>query len=264
MNNISYRDIIEQEFNHRTGQNPAYSLRSFARDLKINPSQLCEIRKGKIGLSTKKAMEVAKNLGLLDKEIHYFKALVEIEHGRSDSIRENAKKQLASFNYNEGFQGLTQEMFEVISSWQHYAILSAMELDEYDGSLDWIANNLNLPLSLIGDCIKRLIKLDMIDFQNGKFICSGAHFATPTEIASKGIKLYHKQHLNKAMRAVDEVPVDERDLSSITMAIDKERLPEAKEMLKKFRREFCHVMENGNKNSVYSLNLQLIPLKELE
>lgn len=261
---MTYRNILEDEFEHRLKINAAYSLRAFARDLGLVPSQLSEILAFKIGISSKKALAVAANLGLNERESNLFKALVEIEHGRSQNIVENARKYIKSINYDSNFKGLSIDGFKFISDWEHFAILSAMELDDYDGSIAFIVGHLKLDTSTIEACIKRLLKLDMVDIKNGQFILSGEMYSTTHDIQSTALKRFHKQHILKSLNAVDRVSVDERDITCMTMAIDKNKIKAAKAMIKKFRRDMCQFLESGKKTDVYNLNIQLIPLQSME
>lgn len=79
METMSYRTIIQEELNFRIRTNSSYSLRAFARDIGINPSQLSDVLKNKIGISSKKALIVANKLGLNQREAILFKSLVEVE-----------------------------------------------------------------------------------------------------------------------------------------------------------------------------------------
>ena len=235
-------------------------MRAFARDLEISPSQLTDIFRNKTGLSSKSALEVAKKLGLNDKESLCFKALVEVEHGRSPQIVENAKAFLATNSYDENFSALTTDAFQVISDWHHFAILSAMELDTYDGTIPFLATKLNVTIAETEDAIKRLLKEDYIDLSNGKFILKGLSLKTTNNIPSSALRKFHKQHIQKSLKAIDDVPVELRDISTMTMAIDVSKIPAAKEMIKNFRRELCRFVEDGVKTEVYNINIQLIPL----
>lgn len=261
---MSYRHIIQEELGFRIKSNPSYSLRAFARDLSINPSQLSEILKGKTGLSSKKALEIASQIGLNEREAKIFQALVEIEHGRTQKIVEQAKKFLEENSYSENFQSLSIDGFKIISEWHYFAILSAMELDNFDGTTSYIAKELNLPISLVDESIKRLLKMDIIDLKEGKFYPTGVMLTTTHDIQSSALRKFHKGHIAKSLSALDEVAVELRDITSMTMAIDIDRLPEAKEMIKNFRRSLCQKLESGKKNHVYNINIQLIPLSYLE
>ncbi|MCT4642243.1 MAG: TIGR02147 family protein [Bacteriovoracaceae bacterium] len=264
METMTFRTILEEEFSFRVNENSSYSIRAFARDIGISPSQLSEVLSGKVGLSSKKAVVVAQNLGLSDKEVTLFKALVEFEHGRSEKIKNEAKDIIDSYEHSSKYKGLSLDGFKLISDWYYFAILSTMELDRYDGSTLFIANHLNLDIEIIEDAIKRLLKLDIIDISNGKFIPTGEMFSTSHDIASSALKKFHKQHIRKSLDSIDNVPVDKRDITTMTMAIDIDKLPQAKKLITKFRRDLCKFMESDKKNNVYNLNIQLIPLAELD
>lgn len=84
---MDYRDIIKAEFAIRRKLKPFYSLRSFAKDLRINPMHLSNILVGKRGLSKEKALMIGAALGLKAKEREYFRFLVSVQSGRSKSER---------------------------------------------------------------------------------------------------------------------------------------------------------------------------------
>jgi uncharacterized protein (TIGR02147 family) len=264
METMSYRTIMREELDFRIKSNPNYSLRAFARDLSINPSQLSDVLKGKIGVSSKKALDIAAKIGLNQKESLLFKAMVEVEHGRTDKIIEEAKKIIAANSFSEKFNGLTLDGFKIISDWHYFAILSTMELDQFDGTTQFLANKLNLPISTIDESIKRLLKMDLVDLKDGKFYPTGIMLTTTHDIQSSALKKFHKSHIAKSVTAIDEIAVELRDITSMTMAIDLDKMKEAKEMIKNFRRQFCQVMESGKKNQVYNLNIQFIPLTKMD
>lgn len=264
METMDFRSVLNEELDFRRNENASYSMRAFSRDMGINPSQMSEVLSGKTGLSSKKAVEVAKNLGLTENETKIFKAMVEVKHGRSPQIIENAKRILEENRHSGNFKNLSMEGFKFISDWIYFPILSTMELDDYDGTIDFIQKRMGLELKEIEEAIKTLLKLDIIDLKDSKFIVSGEMFTTTHDIGSQALKKFHKQHLRKAIEALDHVKVEDRDITTMTMAIDKKKLPEAKEMIKNFRRSLCKLLEKDVKNEVYNLNIQLIPLTDLE
>lgn len=263
METLSYRKIMRDELDFRVKTNPHYSLRAFARDIGINPSQLSDILREKIGMSSKKALSVAEKLGLKPQEVNLFKSLVEVEHGRTPQIIENAKKFIATNAFSDSFKGISLDGFKVISEWHYFVILSVMELDHFDGTTQFIAERLKLPHDLVEESVIRLLKLDMVNLKDGKFYPTGEMYSTTHDIKSSALKKFHKGHLAKSVEALDEVAVELRDITTMTMTMDIERMKEAKDLIKNFRREFCRLMENGKKNQVYNLNIQFIPLTDV-
>jgi uncharacterized protein (TIGR02147 family) len=78
-------------------------------------------------------------------------------------------------------------------------------------------------------------------------------------------KSLQRQILTKALAALDDVPIENRDQSSMTLAIDSSKLNEAKKMLKKFRRDFTkHLQESKIRNHVYHLSLSFYPVTQFK
>lgn len=99
-----FRAILRSELNRRMRQNPYYSLRAFARDLKVVPSRISEILSGKQGLSPKCAQKIAKLLRMSEEEASHFIDLVTASHARSPRDRHGAKLRLLKSQFDFSMQ----------------------------------------------------------------------------------------------------------------------------------------------------------------
>src|SRR5690606_36043223 len=93
-----YRSFLAAEFDRRQARNPAYSLRAFARDLKIAPSTLSEIFNRQHGLSPVRAARVAAEMGMSKDERVYFCRLVEAENATTERRKRKAREEIAAMN----------------------------------------------------------------------------------------------------------------------------------------------------------------------
>ncbi|MNL64824.1 hypothetical protein D3C87_1890770 [compost metagenome] len=59
---------------------------------------------------------------------------------------------------------------------------------------------------------------------------------------------------------LDEVDMMLRDFSSTTLAIDLDKLTEAKTIIREFRQKMSALLRDGNKTDVYQLAIQFYPL----
>jgi hypothetical protein len=57
-----------------------------------------------------------------------------------------------------------------------------------------------------------------------------------------------------------ELDVELRDFSSIMLAIDPEKLPEAKTIIREFRQKMASLLKHGHRSEVYQLAIQFYPL----
>jgi uncharacterized protein (TIGR02147 family) len=110
--------------------------------------------------------------------------------------------------------------------------------------------------------LERLKKLDLVEFKSGRWVATGKSLATQTDIPNAALKSANRQYLEKALVSLEVDPVEIRDVTGITMAIDAKKLPIAKEMIRDFRRNLARVLETGNKSAVYRLNVQLFPISK--
>ena len=93
-----YRSFLKHALEARTGRNPRYSMRAFARDLGFSAPRLCNIFAGKYGLSLSAAREIGSKLGLSESELQDFYDLVEASHARSRVHRSIAQQRLEARN----------------------------------------------------------------------------------------------------------------------------------------------------------------------
>lgn len=261
---FSYRNLLLEEFDRRQRRNASYSLRAFARDIGVSPAKLCQIFKGKSGLSGQRATLVADKLGFDGELKDYFIALVETSHARSKAAKLNAKARLKELAELKGFDEITLDSFGIISDWIHFAILELLEVDSFAPSSVNIAKRLGVSESSVEVAVSRLKKTGLLEVnEKNQWRQTKRDLETPTNIPSKAIRDYHSQILNRAEKSIAQDDIDIRDFGALTLAFRTDQLVEAKKMIKEFRREFNRRFGNRkNKDSVYCLSTQLFPLDQ--
>lgn len=262
MQTRNYRDILKDELERRCQHNPRYSLRAFARDLDLSPARVSEILKGKTGLSKERALIVAQRLGFSKTEAEFFADLVESEHARSQ-VKKNLAKIRLNKHENKTHQMIQLDAFKLISDWYHFAILELLTLKKTQHNIGWISQALQISEYETQSAIERLIRLGFLVEKRGKWIPSDDNSITPTEVPSDAIRRFHGQILEKAIRALNLQSIEERDFTTLTLAFSKAQMKDAKEELKKLRRDFVKKFGGtGNSDSVYCLSFQFFQLTD--
>lgn len=256
-----YRQWLQNELERRCAKNPKYSLRSFARDLNLSPARLSDVLRGRYGFSRSAAEDIAKKLGLSPKESSHFCDLVESQHARDPKRKAAAQGRVSGASVH--YQQLSLDGFQVVSDWYHYAILELSLIEGFQSQPRWIATRLGIQESLAKAAIERLLRLDLLQIENGKLEATDSFTASPDGIPSDAIKKFHRQILEKAIAAIDFQTVEERDLSSLVLAVDESQVGEAKEMIKTFRRSFdTKFGQAKRKTAVYCLATQFFRVQE--
>lgn len=263
---MNYRDFLQREFESRSRRNPAYSLRAYARDLGVQPSKLSEGLRGLKGFSRATAQRIARGLELSSPEQEYFVTLVEQEHARGQAAKKSATEKLRSLEAQRNYKNIYLDHFKAMADWYHLAILELTAVKDFTSDSQWIAARLGIHEREAENALQRLLELGMlVRDSTGALRQAEEDAATPGDIPSKAIREHHSQILAKADAALERVPVERREYSSTTMAIDPARISEAKEWLREFRRRFCRDLQSGGeKSSVYCLSIQLFPLDKQE
>ena len=236
--NIEFRLKLQDEFSRRLRVNERYSIRAFAIHLGVDSSTLSRILAGKKQISNMKMNALSEKLG----------------------IESPAEKKDDS-----EFCTLNMDTFSVISDWYHFAILDLTLLPSFKSDSQWIARKLGIQPYEALSAVERLKRLGMLKVVENKIV-KGEVFYTNYEEgnSSAALKEYQRQIIKKALEAVDSCPQERKDITSITIAADSKKLQLAKEKIKTFRRELCAFLEDGQKDSVFHLALQLYPVTEIE
>lgn len=248
INTEAVRVYLQQELVGRCRANSSYSLRGFARDLKIDNSVLSKILNGKRRLGSKLACRLISCLEVSPKVM---------------------KKFLTNESKNrEGYDQLAVDTFAIISDWHHYAILELLRLDHYRSEPGWMAKALGMTTAECRDAVERLIRVGLVErWDDGELtdISGGKSTNISSDMKHGALRKMQKQLLEKSIECIDQVEYEKRNNTSMTMAIDTEKLPEAIEEISKFRRKMGSLLSRGTRrDQVYNLSVALCPLSNIE
>ena len=252
---VDFRSLLQSELVRRTKANPRYSLRAFARVLGVQSGFLSKILLGQRRVTPASVRRFGLKLGL---------PLPEIEEFESQALsRSKGISRSLSMAGEADFRQITYDHFQMISDWYYFAILELAAVRSFVPNPRWVARKLGLTLTEAQDALDRLVRLGYIKIEaDGNWKVLEGHTTTlGNEETAVALRRMQKQILEKAIMALEEIPVSKRDQSAMTMAINSSKLPEAKEKIKKFRRELCAFLEGDkDQDAVYQLSVSLYPL----
>jgi len=256
-----YIECINSAWKLKQARNPAYSLRALARDLEISPTGLSLILNKKRPLTIERAIPWAAKLQF-DESLSK-KFIEAITYDSDERLNPNNRK---SHQLEEKikYAQLQLDQFALISDWYHLAILNLTKLKSFKHDPKWMSKRLGITVEECLLAIDRLIRLNLLEIIEKKYVRTKNSVSTPTDIPSEAIRNYHRQNINRAISSIENVAIEERDISSIMMPIDKSKLAEAKKMIRNFRRELALFLEAEEGDQVYSLNIQLFPQDHLQ
>lgn len=232
------RETLKNELAARTAKNPKYSLRSFAAYLEVSPSFLSKILNGKRPVTPALSAKIAAKLGL--------------PVPAADSSPE--------------FRRVELDQFSFIADWYHYAILELVQLPSFHGRAPAraIASSLGISVDEAREAVERLIRLGFLERDSHGRLSnrSGNNTTIGPNIATPATRRQQMQILEKAIDALDSTPIEERSQTSVTLAIPREKLEEARKTIAQFRRKMVSLLQDPSTepDSVYQLSISFYPL----
>jgi len=249
------RNFLLEELNRRTRSNPRYSVRAFARQLKLSPGELSEILRGVRKLSFKKAILVARALGLGAGETQHLVELVHLQDAAASPVGPAptpAERQL------------TLDVFRVVSDWYCFAILNLADTEGFKFNAHWIAKRLGISPTEAGVALERLERVGLLERTGGKLHVCEDLVLSPSGIPSEAVRNYHRDILRKASEAIELQAVEDRDFNGIGFAVDPKYLPEMKKDVRDFQRKLIgKYSKRGRCTEVYHLETALFRLSQL-
>ena len=265
MDSYSYVEVLREEFRGRQTKNETYSLRAFAKALKISHAHLSQVLRKKKRLSLNEAIRIGALLQWDEQRQRLFFLMVEYCWVRSRSEKERVAKELKAHS-----KAVAQKAYEVpaahalkINSWHHFALLELSEIETFCPDPSWIAKKLEISATDVKKIIESLEIAGLLSVSDGfkKVHTNYTVGRVWTEEQKHARDKAHAFHLNQASKSLQSDSLSERDFSSVTMAFQKEKLPDAKKLIAEFRKSLLQLGERcSTKNSVFQLNVQFFEI----
>ena len=232
---------MNEIFLNKQQKNPKYSLRAYAKYLELNPGTLSAILAGKRTLPSAAVDLVAKKLGLNGTDLALFK-----DSTLTQKLNSEPSKRLC--------ENTMRTLFE---EWEYFVILGVMRLKDFDGSLEWIANKAEISLERTVKCVSDLKSWQLVEM-NDEGILERSHVRLYShhDIPSDAIRSAHVSSLEMAGRKIHSVPVDQRDYSFATMALDEKGFKTIKKKILKLRNELNEFSETCSEEKLYRFSVQ--------
>jgi uncharacterized protein (TIGR02147 family) len=241
--------FLQREYGLRKAKNSLYSIRALARDLGVSKTTVSDVLGGKRTPSPKNLDKILDKLNLSADE--------------HDQIHVQLKKKKLPAQEMERLQ-MQNDTFRLIADWYYLAILNLAKIKKNKGNAQWVSERLAIGVEEAKNALEMLKRLGLIEIKRGKMTRTSLPLSTTRDIPSEALKLHHHNNLQLAGESLHLDPVESREFSSVTMAIDPKQLPQAKELLMKTKRKVAKILETDNPSEVYTLSFQLFPLTKKE
>ena len=238
---------LRGKFTQLQSKNPRYSLRAFAMKLELDPSSLSKVFSGKKQLAPETRLNCLKKLGATKKEIE---AILSI--GSHEPL---------------SHQIIPEDVFEVMGNWRYFAVLEYLRIENTDKIFKHLEKKLDLKKKDAQEILNTLTRMGFISLDNGVYEIlkpnnSWSSAGGDTSALRRGMQ---KEIMERSIIALESTPMDCREHGSLLVAIDKKRVPEFKERLRRIRLELSDYFQSSPEtNELYQFQLSFFPVTKLD
>lgn len=257
------------DFYEERKRTSAFSWREFAKIAGfVSPSYLKDVCAGKTNLSKVTMGRVAAAIGLAGYEVTYFEAMVQFGNAKTDDAKKKFLEQMYSIAVDHKVRVVDKDAFEYYDTWKNPVVRELAPI--MPGAMpDEIAKMCTQEVSAL-EVRKSLAFLERAGFLKQV----GENVYVQTEKSVEGskeglplaIRSMHREMGNLAVDSLDRFTSAERNVTGVTMGIDRETYERIVHELDECRKRITAMAEEcSNIKQVYRLNLQFFPLsKEVE
>jgi uncharacterized protein (TIGR02147 family) len=264
-----FRLFLRHWFQWKKKIQPHYSGAVFAKKAGLNSHTILGmVTRGERNLSHLSIRAFSRALGLKGKEANYFEKLVLFNQSTKSDDKAYYLEQLAGIAQGNGRVLLTklQNYSQYMSHWYVVAIRELVAVGDFKPDPDWISQRLKRKISRkqAEEALKLLLTLGLIEVDGATGQHKIVHPSLDIELGKVDFALrnFHREFLERAKEAVDGESLDERELSSVTMAVSEEDLVLLREKVREFRKQLIQQfpITKTVRTKVIAVNTQVLVL----
>jgi uncharacterized protein (TIGR02147 family) len=218
---------------------------------------------GQRNLTSAMASRFASAAGLEGDAARYFCEVVVFNQSDNVAERNKSYAKITGFRRYLAARPLEAAHAAYHSTWYLPAIRELVARRDFKNDPHWIAAMLR-PQIAPADAARglhTLLELGLLKRDGKKIVQAESLVSTGPEVRSLNIANYHRTMMQRAADAIEEVPSDERDISSLTLCLGAGGTRRLKERIQRFRRELLELSATEtDPRQVIQINFQLFPL----
>jgi uncharacterized protein (TIGR02147 family) len=240
---LDIRAILIRELDERCRKNPRYSIRAFAKFLDVDYSTLSKMINGRRPVGERLTRRLALRLG----------------YGTTQALDVNLNSALKTAEYRP----IPAEDLRLIPEWYHFAILELIKIQGVKHTPGHFARRLGINQWQVRAAIDQLVGAGMLKFDaDAGWIDTSSGFTSSIGVPAADVaRNLQIQLVKKSLDALEHIHIERRDHTSLTVALSRSRLNEAKELIKTFRRQMDALLsKDTDYQDVYVLNIGFFPV----
>lgn len=263
---LDYRAFLRDYYEMQKKRTKFFSYRYFAQKAGFSSHNvLKQVIEGQRNIAGKSIPKFTKALNLTIRESDYFKLLVLFCQSKSEAEKNDLFKEL--FRYQEGSKAklLNELQYKMYSEWYYAVIRELITIMDVEKDHSAVGKSLLLDIGTkeVKASLKLLSELGLIQKnEQGKWVQCNPIIKTEPELHSFFVRNYNRKMIELSALAIDLIPQEKREMSSITLGISKKAYRDIKKKIQDFKDKILSdvVSDSSESEEVYQLNFQFFPL----
>lgn len=264
---FQYQDyrLYIQEFYTEQKEKTGFTWRDFAKAAGYaSNAYLKLVCDGKTRLTAEGAKKTAAAMKLGNFETQYFMLMVEYGNAKTFEGRKKAFEEMIALGKAQKTSIIGSDFYTYFESWKNPVIRELAPAMPHAKPSE-IANQClpEITAAQVAETLDFLTKRGLLEkdkdglyHQTDKSVSTG-----PMDVVPEAVRIMHKQMGGFAMKALEELPLSERNFTGMTMGISKKYYERFIAEITDFRRRIAAIVsEDTETEQVYRLNLQFFPL----
>jgi uncharacterized protein (TIGR02147 family) len=261
---LDYREFLKDVYHRNKALDAKFSCRYIAAKVGFkSASYFTQVLHGRTDMTPAMALRFAEFLKLERREAEYLELLVLYARSRSATERRCYLEQLAAFRESKAHL-VPPEHYEFYECWHHTAIRELLHIEPFTGDHAALARRVRPAISVAKarESIELLVRLGMARREDDRVVrSSGASTTTGEAVRAVQVDQFHLACLDLAKSTIDEMPREERNLSTLTMTLSNEAIQRVNQEIGEFRRRILAIAEADSQESeVYHMGIQFFPM----
>ena len=245
---LDCRDVLKEAYEEKKASVPHFSYRMMGDRLEIDGSYLYRILQKELHLPTRCLPRAIELLGLTGRSAEYYQLLAAYQRERGTKARQDILEKALSLRDVERSR-LQENELAFFNNWWVVAVRCLIEVVHGRAHPAELAARIEPRITEdeAKQALELLTDLGLVKNGNsGRLVLAQTHLTASGPDKNLAVQSFQKNMLRLAEESFDRFPKEQRNVSTLSVAIDDQAWREIKEMLRECRRQIQKRVEDAN------------------
>ncbi len=264
----NYRCFLKDYFREQKQLRATFSHRNFARRAGFSSSSFCaHVIEGKRNLTEKSVKKIIRGLRLSGRAAAFFENLVFYNQAKSIEDRERHFREMERLRKASEFYRINQDQFAYYDEWYYPVIRELVVHSDWEGDYNQLAQQVRPAITpeKARKAVGTLVDIGLLVENTDGTFSQKHQSVTAGGVPSAVTRKVRKEYLLRALEATEELPVDQRHISGLSVAMSEQLYRKTIAMIDEIRVRILHEAEAEDESlvdGVYQINMQAFPLTQ--